>query len=88
MKLKSGFALRQIAGENVIIPMGMDTINFNRLITLNASAAWLWERLQDKTFDENIIADMLVEHYGIDQELAYKDARQICKSWSEIGVLE
>lgn len=88
MKLKSGFVLRQIAGENVIIPVGMDTISFNRLITLNESAVWLWRNLQDMTFDENIIADMLVEHYGIDQELAKKDAYQIFKSWGEIGVLE
>ena len=55
MKLKSGFVLRQIAGENVIIPVGMDTISFNRLITLNESAVWLWRNLQDMTFDENII---------------------------------
>lgn len=88
MKLKSGFVLRKIAGENVIIPVGLDTINFNRLITLNESAVWLWENLQDKTFDENIIANMLVEHYGIYQELAKKDACKICKSWREIGVLE
>ena len=88
MKLKSGFILRQIAGENVIMPTGIDTINFNRLITLNESAAWLWENLLDKTFDENIIVHMLIEHYGIGQELAKKDAAQICNSWREIGILE
>ena len=44
MKLKEGFLLRQVAGQNVVLPDD-DTLNLNVMITLNDTGAFLWERL-------------------------------------------
>ena len=40
MKLKQGFILRQVAGENVVVPAG-DALNLNMMITLNSTGAFL-----------------------------------------------
>ena len=48
MKLKDGFVLRQIAGEYVAIPSG-EQVDLNRMITLNGTGAFLWERLAQDT---------------------------------------
>ena len=41
MKIKEGFVLRTIVGENVVIGEGLAQINFNKMICLNSSAAYL-----------------------------------------------
>ena len=42
MKLKEGFVLRQVCGENVITGEGLGAINFGKLLALNETAAWLY----------------------------------------------
>ena len=44
MKQKSGFTLRNVCGEHVIVAEGLEVINFNKLLSLNESAAYLWEQ--------------------------------------------
>ena len=39
MKIKKGFELRDICGEKVIIASGIENIDFNKMISLNESAA-------------------------------------------------
>ena len=47
MKIKKGFVLRQVCGENVIVGEGLDAINFGRMLCLNETAAWIWKKAQD-----------------------------------------
>ena len=44
-KLKDGFILRKIAGENIVIPSG-DELNLNMMITLNDTGAFLWKKIE------------------------------------------
>ncbi len=46
MRIKDGFEIRNICGEKVIIAYGLDNLDFNKLINLNESAAFLWLLLQ------------------------------------------
>ena len=46
MRIKKGFVLREVCGENVIIGEGLEAINFGKMLALNASAAWLWKQAQ------------------------------------------
>ena len=68
MKIKEGFILRTVAGENVIIPSG-DTMDLNMMITLNGTGAFLWEKLQEETTQETLVAALLGE-YDVDEETA------------------
>ena len=47
MKLKKGFVLREVCGERVIMGEGLGAINFGKLLTLNETAAWLWQQAQN-----------------------------------------
>ena len=42
MRHKDGFKLRKMCGENIITGEGLENINFNKLISLNDTAAFLW----------------------------------------------
>lgn len=68
MKLKEGFVLRQIAGENVVVPSGSE-MNLNMMITLNGTGAFLWERL-DKGAEESELVAALLAEYDVDEATA------------------
>ena len=41
MKIIDGFRLRDIMGQAIIVGEGVNQVNFGKLVTLNASAAFL-----------------------------------------------
>ncbi len=88
MKIKDGFRLRDVMGQATVIGEGVGQVNFNKLITMNSTAAWLWEQVAGKDFSVETLVSLLIEKYGIDMELAQKDAEAIAKQWTEIGLLE
>ena len=88
MKTKEGFILREMCGENIITGEGLEHINFNKLISLNATAAFLWNAVVGTEFTVESMAQLLVDEYGIDMELALKDSAALCKSWVEAGIAE
>ena len=88
MKIKEGFVLREMCGENIVAGEGLEHINFNKLISLNSTAAFLWNALIGKEFTEEEMARLLIEEYGIDMELALKDSKALCTAWAEAGIAE
>ena len=87
MKLKNGFRLRSICGENVVVAEGLENIDFNKMLTLNESAALLWEEFYGKEFELKDLADKIVSHYGIDYYTAEKDCAALVEAWRNAGVL-
>lgn len=81
--------MRKLGLEHIITAEGVELINFNKMIALNESAAFLWESVQDKdSFTVETLADLLVEQYGIDKELALKDSAAVAAKWIEAGIAE
>ena len=88
MKIKEGFVLRQMCGENIVAGEGLQHINFNKLLSLNESAAYLWQELTGKEFTLEEMAELLIARYGIDKQLAMTDSEKLMNVWAEIGVAE
>lgn len=88
MKIKKGFVLREICGENIVAAEGLENISFNKLISLNTTAAFLWKKVADKEFTPEEMAEYLIEQYGIDMALALKDAKELAQAWLDAGVAE
>ena len=88
MKIKKGFVLREMCGENIVAGEGLEHINFNKLISLNESAAYLWRELIGKEFTTEEMAELLIVRYGIDKELAMTDSANLCEAWINAGIAE
>ena len=88
MKIKEGFILREMCGEYIVAAEGLEHINFNKLISLNESAAYLWKELCGKEFSIEEMAELLIVRYGIDKELALKDSDNLCEAWINAGIAE
>lgn len=86
MKLKDGFVLRQVAGEYVAIPSG-DEVNLNRMITLNETGAFLWERL-DKETTREALAEALLSEYDVDRDTAVRCVEEFTAKLEEYGFLD
>ena len=63
MKTKHGFRLRSICGENIIVAEGIENIDFSRIISMNESSAYLWQKVAETEFDEDTLTHLLVEEY-------------------------
>ena len=87
MKIKPGFELRDICGENIIIAHGEENIDFSQVITLNESAAVAWKAVEGKDFEVTDIAAALLAEYEVDEDTAAADAQTLVDSWKNAGLL-
>lgn len=85
MKIKDGYILRSIAGENVVLPSG-DELDLNVIITLNGSARFLWERLE-KGAEAGELVDALLEEYDVDRATAEKAVADFCEKLKDHELL-
>ena len=87
MKIKSGFILKNVSGNNIVIAVGARSKELNSMIKLNESATFLWKKLgSDVTVEELINA--LMSEYGIERDIAERDVNAFVGILSEAGIIE
>ena len=87
MKIKSDFILRKVADSYVVVPVGKLTLDFNGIINLNETGAFLFELLQKGAEREDLIEKML-EEYEVSPEKAASDIDIFIQKVKEADVLE
>lgn len=89
MKIKNGFVLREVCGEQVIVGEGLDAINFGKLLSLNETAAWLWKEAKAMDdFSVDTLAAKLCEEYEVSSAEAKADVAEMIAEWQSVGVVE
>ena len=88
MKIKKGFELREVCGEHIIVAYGRENIDFNKVISLNESATFLWKNIVGKDFDADTLAKLLQQEYEVDAETATRDAQALLDEWTKVGLAE
>ncbi|MBO4565545.1 MAG: PqqD family protein [Bacteroidaceae bacterium] len=89
MQIKSGFVLREVCGEKVIVGEGLDAINFGKLLSLNETAAWLWKQAKEMgDFSVDDLAAKLCEEYEVLADDAKADVAEMLDEWKQVGVVE
>lgn len=86
MKRSDSFLLRDVAGTLVIVPVGAAAAAFPGMITLNATAAYLWELLEQEQSVESLAA-ALQERYEVDQETATADVVAFIERLKPVGAI-
>ena len=89
MKQKKGLVLRDVCGEKVIIGEGLEAVDFGRLMCLNETAAWLWEKASEMgEFSIEGLSEALLEEFEVTKEQALHDVKDIVAKWEDAGILE
>ena len=86
MKTHPDFILRQIVGENILVPCGEKAKRLNGLINLNSTAAFIWQNLNDvKNLDE--LTARVMENFEIDEETARRDVNGLTAELILMGMV-
>ena len=88
MRIKDGFTLRELCGEHVVIGEGLSQVNFNKILSMNDSAGYLWKEVQGKDFTLEDLVKLLTDRYEVSAEVAMEDVKRMVSVWQEHGVLE
>ena len=88
MKLLDGLVLRPLCGEHIVTGEDTSRIDFSKVISLNASAAYLWEQVLGREFTAEELVSLLTARYDVPQETAAADVQTLLKNWREAGLLE
>ena len=80
--------MRQLGTEYILVAEGLEVMGANQMISMNETAAFLWEAVEGKTFDADTLAQLLVDEYGISMEVAEKDVTALLQTWNKAGVIE
>ena len=73
MRINEGFELRKVCDENVIVAYGRKNIDFSKVISMNDSAAYMWNAVVGKDFTY--------------QETALNDASEMAEKWKGLGLV-
>jgi hypothetical protein len=87
MKIIEGFRLRKLGKEHIVVGEGLAQVNFNKMISLNSSAAYLWESVEGKDFSVEDLVSLLLDKYEVEEDIARRDAEALAKAWLEAGVI-
>lgn len=87
MKIKEGFEIRNVCGENIIIAHGKENIDFTKVITLNESAVLLWNKAVGKDFTEEDLVNVLLDEYDVEVPRAADDVKNLVTLWVEAGLV-
>ena len=87
MKIKKGFIVRKIGGQNVAVAIGEASKSFNGMIKLNETGKFLWDSLAKGAELDELVAKVL-EEYEIDEATARADVEKFVESLKGVGALE
>lgn len=87
MIIKDGFAKRNIAGSEIVVPVGLEASRFNGMITLNESGGFFWDCfLEDRTVDE--VVELVLKEYDVAPEIARADVEKFVKMLEDNDLLQ
>lgn len=87
MKIKSGFIVRELAGEYVVVALGEASKIFNGIIKLNDTGKFIWDGLTMGKEKEAIILDMLKE-YDVERAQLEADYDRFVETLKGANILE
>ncbi len=80
--------LRPLGKEYIVTAEGASLIDFNKILSLNSTAAYLWEQVGEEEFDAQTFKNLLLDRYDVDEQTALHDSEAIIESFRKAGVLE
>ncbi len=86
MKIKKGFVIRSVGGENIVVPIGEMSKQFHGMINLNATGAFLWQFFSEEHTVEEGVAALLME-YEVDEAVARRDVEQFVSTLQANGFM-
>lgn len=86
MKRSTSFLLREVAGKQVVVPLGEAAARFQGMLTLNVTGVYLWQLLEQEQTEETLLQKMC-DRYEVDTDTARKDIAVFLEKLRAVGAL-
>lgn len=86
MKLKYDFAVREIVGEYVMVPLGEGALEFAGMISTSETGAVLVEALKQDVSRETLLKRLL-EEFDVDEQTANGDLEEFLGQLRKLNLL-
>lgn len=86
MKRSEQFLLREVAGKQVVVPLGRAAVAFPGMLTLNTSGVYLWQLLEQEQTEDTLVQAMC-EKYAVDEVTARQDIAAFLEKLRAVGAL-
>ncbi len=80
IRTKSGFLLRRLGNEYMVVPIGKASENLNGMIRMNETGAFYWKELEKGITEDELIEKMLERFEDLDEETARQDLKEYLKT--------
>ena len=87
MKIKDGYILREVAGSFIVVAVGDAVKDFNGVINLNETGAFLWKILESGATEEELLNKLLEEYY-VDETVAKSDLENFINKLQEAKLVK
>ena len=87
MKASTGFILRNLAGEYVVMPAGDNIGAFGGAILMNELSAFVWEQLRVSVSRDELLARIL-DRYEVEEKTAAADLDALLAEMKRMGIIE
>lgn len=87
MRINNNFALRNIAGTWVALPLGDANVDFTGMLTLNETGVLLWRLLEDGCSREDMV-NALLDEYEVSRDEAKADVDAFIVKLTAAGCIE
>ena len=87
MRIKQDYILKTIGDEIIIVPVKDEAVRFNGIITVNKTAAFLFQLLQENNYNEMDLVQFVLDHYDVDEPKAKKDVESFILKCKKNGLL-
>ncbi len=69
MKIKSGFMLKKILDDYIVVPTGDNIVDFAVAVSLNETGAFLWKELEKETTTDDLAVALAKEYETTEEEV-------------------
>lgn len=87
MRASTGFILRNLAGEYVVMPAGDNIGAFGGAILMNELSAFVWEQLKVSVSRDELLARIL-DRYEVEEKTAATDLDALLAEMKRMGIIE
>lgn len=86
MKIKNEYIMRNIAGDDVLVPIGKTVTDFNGLIILNEMAKFIWEKMIEVESEEELL-NCILDEYEVEKDVAKADLDEFLNILKENNII-
>lgn len=86
MKIKKEFCMRNICGENTLVPIGETAVSFKGIIKVNNIGSFIWNNLESAKNEDEIVS-MVMDKYSLDLREARSDVDGFIKYLKNVNII-